>query len=136
MKIQPVVIAVCTVLGLAASSATAQQRPRTSDEDYREAVAAAHDPDANGALGTHGDAHVESAMDPEIPRQEALKASLPGGPAPESRALVFTSTADPAVVAADAVAAARAPDQNVAAESKVNSRLVPTMPVISTTAAK
>jgi hypothetical protein len=40
----------------------------------------------------------------------------------------FTSTADPAVVRAQAEAAAAAPDQNVTSGSRVNSKVVSTLP--------
>lgn len=136
MKISLVSRAVWAAWSLGVGVVGAQQSPRSSEEVYAEAVSTAHAPDQNGAMGTHGDARTGSAMDPEVARQQALKASQPGGPPAESRALVFTSVADPNAVAADAVAAANAPDQNVAKESKVNSQVIPTMPAAPVTAAK
>jgi len=136
MKSIPVSFATWVALSLAASVSPAQQGSRSAEEVYSEAVATAHAPDANGSAGTRGDARSDSAMDPDIPRQQALKASQPGGPPAESRPLAFTSVVDPNTVAAGAVAAANAPDQNVAPESKVNSQVISTMPASPVTAAK
>ena len=108
---------------------TAAPAERSIEAVRAEAIAAAHDPDQNGAAGTRGFGEFKGTADPAQVAAQAREAA--GAPDQNGAAGTrgfgeFKGTADPARVATEAREAASAPDQNVASESKVNSRVVPT----------
>ena len=117
----------------ASGSLQAQQVPtgRSAEEVRAEAIQAAHAPDQNGAAGTRGFGPFNSTADPDKVRAQAVEQAR----APDQNGAAGTrgfgdykGEADPARAAAEAREAASAPDQNVASGSKVNSKVISTMP--------
>jgi len=134
--------AATALLALTAGALQAQTAAQWRNEDAvrAEAIATAHDPDPTGSLSTRGMAEItNSPVDPEKVRQEAIATAHdpdPTGSVGTRGFGEYKGMADPAQVAAQARAAAVAPDQNVASGSKYNSKVVSTMPASAAVAGK
>jgi len=116
--------------GAGALHAQTTSQWRNEDEVRAEAIAKAHDPDPTGSRGTRGMAAiVDSPVDPETMRSQAIAKAHdpdPTGSVGTRGFGEYKGMADPAQVEAQAREAASAPDQNVASESRYNSKVIST----------
>ena len=133
MKTHTYSLAGLALLACAAGGLQAQTAPagRSPEEVRAEAIEAARAPDQNGAAGTRGFGAFNSSADPQQVRQGALEQARnpdQNGAAGTRGFGDYKGAADSAQLAAEARDAAAAPDQNVASGSKVDSKVISTMP--------